>query len=259
MRGERAGRTLPDPRQGYGRVSLRPVVDDAARVLVDETVRFGAPGESYSVEGDVGDPARPFRVALVWTDAPGLPVAAAQVNDLDLEVRVGDTMYRGNAYDGFFSAPNPSGAPDRLNTAETVTVPAGTRGHFTVTVRAATIAGDGVPGDADLTDQDFALVVYNVDDGRWTPPEPPVVTSVTPKTGAGALKLVVTGERLTPTCSVEINGATVPADRVRFVTRRSTLKVRGPASALGLVAGANRLVVVDGEASSAEFLFEYLP
>jgi hypothetical protein len=259
MRGFLAGPTLPDARQGYGRVTLGPVVDDAARVLVDQSVVFGTPGETYTTEGDVGDPARPFRVALVWTDAPALPVASPRVNDLDLEVRVGDVVYRGNAYTGFFSTPDPDGAPDAINTAETVTIPAGVRGHFTVTVRASAVAGDGVPGNADPTDQDFALVVYNVDDGRWTPPTPPVVTAVTPRTRNGGLKLIVAGERLTATCAVEINGAAIPADRVRFVAAKGSLKVRGSASALGLVAGENRIVVVDGEARSDEFVFQYTP
>ncbi len=259
MLGERAGRTLPDPRQGYGRVNLGPVADDAARVLVDESVRFHDAGESYSVEGDVGDPERPFRVALVWTDAPALPVAAPQVNDLDLEVRVGDTLYRGNAYSGFVSTPNPEGPADTLNTCETVTIPPGTRGHFVVTVRAATVAGDGVPGDADVTDQDFALVVYNVDDGRWTPPEPPVVTSVKPKTAQVGYKLVISGELLTATSSVEINGLAVPADRIRFVERKGQLRLKGTAAALRLVAGTNSLVVVDGQARSAEFDFQFSP
>jgi hypothetical protein len=259
MSGDRAGGTLPDARQGYGRVSLGPVVDDAARLLVDQTVRFSAPGESYERTGDVGDPARPFRVALVWTDAPALPVAAPQVNDLDLEVRVGDTVYRGNRYTGFVSTPNPGDGPDRLNTVETVTVPAGVRGPFTVTVRAAAVAGDGVPGDADPTDQDFALVVYNVDDGRWTPPPPPVVASVTPKTRNGGFKLIVSGERLTPTSAVEINGVAVDPARVKYLVRKAALKARGPAEALGLVAGDNTLVVVDGEARSEPFVFRYAP
>ena len=35
-------------------------------------------------------------------------------------------------------------------------------GSVTVRVTATAIGGDGVPGNADTTDQDFALVVYNV-------------------------------------------------------------------------------------------------
>jgi hypothetical protein len=42
-----------------------------------------------------------------------------------------------------------------------VWLPAGTAGSFAVRVRATNIAGDGVPGNGDSTDQDFALVVYN--------------------------------------------------------------------------------------------------
>jgi hypothetical protein len=259
LAGARAGGSLPSARQGFGRVSLEAAFDDAARVVVDETVRFASTGESYAVEGSVGDPERPFRVALVWTDAPGLPSVAPQVNDLDLEVRVGETLYRGNAYTGFSSTPDPSGAPDSLNTIETVTVPAGVRGPFTVTVRAASIAGDGVPGDADLTDQDFALVVYNVDDGRWSPVEPPVVTSVRPKTANGGFKLLVFGDLLTPTCRVEVNALPVDESRVKYLERKGALKLRGSARALGLVRGDNTVVVVDGEARSEPFHFAYAP
>jgi hypothetical protein len=39
-------------------------------------------------------------------------------------------------------------------------------------VRATNIAGDGVPGNADTTDQDFALVVYN---GNVAAPTPPTI------------------------------------------------------------------------------------
>jgi hypothetical protein len=48
-----------------------------------------------------------------------------------------------------------------LNNLEAVYAPAGASGEFTVRVVAANIAGDGIPGNGDATDQDFALVVYN--------------------------------------------------------------------------------------------------
>src|SRR4029453_15559090 len=48
-------------------------------------------------------------------------------------------------------------------------LPAGTTGSFTVTVRASSIAGDGVPGNGDTTDQDFALVISNATGGRAPP------------------------------------------------------------------------------------------
>jgi hypothetical protein len=255
--GRFAGRTLPDPRQGYGRVSLGPVFDDAARVLVDERVRFAETGETHVETGHVGDPARPFRVALVWTDAPGVPAFAPQVNDLDLEVRVGDTIYRGNAYTGFESTPNPEVGSDTLNTVETVTIPAGVRGPFTVTVRAAALAGDGVPGNADALDQDFALVIYNVEDGRWPYPVPPSISSAEVRGAGASFKLLVDGEGITAETIFEINGAAVSADRIRYLERKLRWKLRGPARALGVVRGENRIVAINGDLRSEAHVFEY--
>lgn len=257
--GARAGRQIPDARQGFGRVALGPLTDDAARVLVDQTETFTTAGQIHVEEGDVGDPARPFRVALVWTDAPGLPNFAARVNDLDLEVRVGDVLYRGNAYTGFASTPDPSVAPDAVNTVETVTVPAGIRGPFVVTVRAATIAGDGVPGNADATDQDFALVIYNIDDGRWTPPDPPSVTSVVVKARPSSAKLTVGGARMPATTEFEINGVRVPADRRKYLETKGVFRLKGPVATLGIVPGQNQLVAIDGTLRSEPFPFTYAP
>ena len=42
-------------------------------------------------------------------------------------------------------------------------MPAGTVGTFVLRVRATNIAGDGVPGNLDFSDQDFALAVYNAE------------------------------------------------------------------------------------------------
>jgi hypothetical protein len=59
---------------------------------------------------------------------------------------------------------------DTRNNSESVFVPAGVSGSFTVTVRGTNIAGDGVPGNADTTDQDFALVIYNATAGAPASP-----------------------------------------------------------------------------------------
>ena len=53
------------------------------------------------------------------------------------------------------------GTADPRNNLESVYLPAGTGGSFAVRVTATNIAGDGVPGNADTTDQDYALVVSN--------------------------------------------------------------------------------------------------
>src|SRR5262249_35840358 len=107
----------------------------------------------------VKDPTQPFRVTLCWTDAAGFSGIAPWGNDLDLEVSINGQVYHGNNFLGQVS--QPGGIADTQDKVESVWVPAGTVGTFSVRVRATNIAGDGVPGNADSTDQDFALVVYN--------------------------------------------------------------------------------------------------
>ena len=104
---------------------------------------------------------------LAWSDAPGATSGNAWVNDLNLEVTVNGTLYLGNVFSGASSITG--GTADTRNNTEAVFLPAGTTGSFTITVRALGINGDGVPGNADTTDQDFALFVYNGTQGVPTP------------------------------------------------------------------------------------------
>src|SRR5262249_3070903 len=101
-------------------------------------------------------------------DAPGPTTGAPYVNNLDLEVTINGTTYKGNVFSGANSVSG--GTADAKNNVESVFLPAGVSGNFTVTVKATNIAGDGVPGNADTTDQDFALVVYNATTGGTTSP-----------------------------------------------------------------------------------------
>jgi hypothetical protein len=111
--------------------------------------------------GEVKDPTQPFRVTLAWTDAPGTSGFAPWVNDLDLEVTINGQLYRGNNFKGEQS--QPGGTPNTKDNVEGVWLPAGTVGTFLVRIRASNVAGDGVPGNPDSTDQDFALVAYNAE------------------------------------------------------------------------------------------------
>lgn len=163
MTGAGAGDTLPSNNQGMGRMDLARAFDATPRLLVDQTEILHATGQTFTLSGSVASAGQPFRVTLAWSDAPGTTAGAPWVNDLDLEVSVGGVTYLGNVFSGRESAPG--GATDIKNNVESVFLPAGTTGDFTVTVRATNLAGDGVPGDADPTDQDFALIVYNASDG----------------------------------------------------------------------------------------------
>lgn len=161
MTGVAANDTLPSQTQGMGMINLGTAFDGTPRALRDQAPAdlLAESGEVRSFNGTISDPTRPFRVTLAWTDAPGATTGNSYVNDLDLVVRVGGTSYIGNVFNGANSATG--GTADVRNNVESVFVPAGVTGPFSVLVRGSNIAGDGVPGNADTTDQDFALVAYN--------------------------------------------------------------------------------------------------
>ncbi len=159
LTGTLAGGNLPSNTQGYGEVHLGRAFDNTPRILVDQSHIFGSTGQAYQLSGAVADTSKPFRVTLAWTDAPGPTTGNAYVNNLDLAVTVGGQPYRGNVFSGGTSVTG--GSADPRNNVESVFLPAGLSGPFTVVITATNIAGNGVPGNTDSTDQDFALVVYN--------------------------------------------------------------------------------------------------
>jgi subtilisin-like proprotein convertase family protein len=175
MTGVGANDTLPSNNQGYGRLDLGRAFDATASLRVDETQTFGAAGQTYTVTGNISDSSRPFRVLLAWSDAPGATSGNAWVNDLNLEVTVNGTLFLGNVFSGANSVTG--GVADTRNNTEGVFLPAGTTGSFSITIRAAGINGDGVPGNADTTDQDFALFVYN---GTASAPSPDFTLAASP-------------------------------------------------------------------------------
>ena len=150
--------------QGMGLMDLGVAFDSVPRILHDQQPEelFTDSGQNLALSGTIADPGHPFRVTLAWTDAPGSTTGPAFNNDLDLRVTVGGQTYKGNVFSGALSTPG--GAADMRNNAESVFLPAGTAGDFTVTVTASNINSDGVPNFGGSLDQDFALVVYNGDE-----------------------------------------------------------------------------------------------
>ncbi len=160
LTGNLANEDLPGRHQGFGMVDLDLAFDSGAtRQFIDQTHLFTGPGQTFEWVGQVVDPQRPVRFVLAWTDAPGPTVGDAFVNDLDLEAEVGLVDYRGNNFDGGLS--QAGGNPDTRNNVEAIFLPAGADGLVRLTVRATGVAGDGVPGNGDPSDQDFALVAHN--------------------------------------------------------------------------------------------------
>ncbi len=160
--GSGANDNLFSNNQGMGALDLGMAFDGTPRMLRDEldADKFTASGQTRTFTGVVTDPSKPLRVTLAWTDAPGSTTGGSALkNDLDLTVTIAGTTYKGNVFRGANSTT--SGTADHRNNVESVFLPAGTVGGFTVTITAANINSDGVPGDADPLDQDFALVIYN--------------------------------------------------------------------------------------------------
>lgn len=159
LTGYRANDALPSNSQGYGLPDMSLGLDETPRVLLDQAVILRGSGEQWPQTVSVADPTKPVRIVLAYTDQPGAVGSASQVNDLDLRLEAEGETYLGNHMAQQWSVPG--GLPDRANNVEAVFLRAGTAGMMTITVTGFNIAGDGVPGNGDATDQDFALVCYN--------------------------------------------------------------------------------------------------
>jgi len=159
LTGVSANDTLPSNVQGFGMPDMSRMFDDALKVVVNQDIVFDASGESWELIVSAEDPTRPVRVMMAYTDQPGAVGTSPQVNNLDLVVDAGGQQYLGNVFSGQWSMTG--GSADTQNNYEAVFLPPGTASAMTITVSAFNIAGDGVPGVGDGTDQDFALVCYN--------------------------------------------------------------------------------------------------
>jgi hypothetical protein len=195
LTGAGANDTLWSNGQGMGELDLGAAFDGIPRILRDELAgdTFTASGQMRTFTGFVADTNLPFRVTIAWTDAPGNTTGAAYNNDLDLTVNIGGQTYLGNVFSGAWSVPG--GAADEANNVESVFLPAGVAGAFTVTIAGTSINSIGVPNGSNGLTQDFALVVDNALGAG-----PPVIAS------AGA---TLSSENCLPTNGVIDPGETV--------------------------------------------------
>lgn len=153
--------TIPNGNEGWGRINMKFMLNPGVPVkYVNQDVALSNPGTAVGFIGQVADSTKPVRVTLVWTDPPGAGDPAL-VNNLDLQVNVNGTFYRGNVFTGGVSTTGGSG--DTKDNVENVFLPAGipAGAFFSVGVSAVALNGDGILGNADLTDQHFAIVAYN--------------------------------------------------------------------------------------------------
>src|SRR5882762_5062053 len=105
MTGTNAGGNLPQAFQGWGPLNLGRPLDNTPKIFVNQTNTFTDSGQEFTFTGEVKDSTQPFRVTVVWTDAPGFSGVAPWVNNLDLEVTINGQIYRGNNFLGQDSQP----------------------------------------------------------------------------------------------------------------------------------------------------------
>jgi len=151
---------IPNNNEGWGRVNLDAVINSGiATEYLDQATVFGTTGASWTGTFAPADPGQQVRITLAWSDAPGAAGASpALVNDLDLVVTDETNTFLGNVFASGLSTTG--GTADTLNNLENVYI-ASPASYFTITINAAAINGDGIPGNSDSSDQDFALVCTN--------------------------------------------------------------------------------------------------
>jgi hypothetical protein len=200
---------VPNRFEGWGRVSLRDVLQAPEQVqLIDQTTIVDTTGDpgAFTTSFFVQEPELPVKTTLVWTDPPAaINCRPCVLNDLDLVVSNGGQSWLGNHFIDGMSALG--GVPDPLNNVEQVHLPALTvdcSQPIEVKVRATSLSGDGVPGNATPTDQDFALVLRNA----GTTPGPPFVATPSSAVGGGCDGdgFLDRGESVQITVDLENNG-----------------------------------------------------
>ncbi|HEV7925781.1 MAG TPA: S8 family serine peptidase, partial [Verrucomicrobiae bacterium] len=214
MTGSTADDTLWSDAQGMGELDLGAAFDGTPRILRDQLAgdTFTASGQMRTFTGFVADTNLPFRVTVAWTDAPGNTTGAAYNNNIDLTVNVSGQTYLGNVFSGAWSVTG--GSPDGTNNVESVFLPAGVAGAFTVTVSATSINSVGVPNSSNGLAQDFALVMNNA-------------------VGAGPAVIVSAGATLAAENCLPTNGVIDPGETV---TVNFSLQNIGTADTTNLIA-----------------------
>jgi len=247
---------VPNIDEGWGLIDIGASVrSPVPSVHLDEAAPLTMVGEVARLELAPFDRLLPLKVTLVWTDAPAAVGAdPALVNDLDLTVRASlGGLYRGNAFVEGWSSSAPSTA-DRLNNVENVFVRSPADDLYTVEVVVAAVPGDGVPGNGDPTDQDFALVVQNADVATADGQVRLLRSSV--RCG-GRAEILVYDTGLTGSVEVIVSSTTEPAGEALTLVEASAGSVflRG---AIDLEAGApmvdGRLQVQSGDAIEVTYV-----
>ncbi len=194
-----SGFTAPDNNIGYGRVMADNVcyfAGDTRKLLaIDNNPGLGQ-DDFIEYEIQVTSSAIPLEVSLCWTDYPASPASGTQlVNNLNLTVSMGATVYRGNVYSGGFSTTG--GSYDNLNVEEAVLVNNPPVGTWLVRIEAPAVP---------FGPQPFGLAVTGaIDDGSGT-----LYLDRAEYGSTDAVQIKVIDTNAGPTVSVHLDSPTEP-------------------------------------------------
>jgi serine protease AprX len=154
-----------DSKQGWGRMDLSAMLinNEGSVRYYDAPVVLEQTGDQWTATVSPVDPSKPMRIMLAWTDALGHGLGGstpAWNNDLDLTVSTGLSSYKGNNI-GSQGWSTTGGNADGKNNTEGVFLGPAAPTQATITVTAANLTSDGIPGEGDGIDQDFSVVCYN--------------------------------------------------------------------------------------------------
>jgi len=182
---------IPNNNEGWGRIHITNSINPgASTVYHDQDFSLTTAGQTKSYTVTVSNTSKPVRINVVWTDAPGAVYTGTTaapnqpsvlVNNLDLTVTNGTSTYLGNVFASGQSTTG--GTADSKNNVESVYLPAGASGTWTVTVKSTTLNGKGDPTLAS-NNQDYALVIQNATESTGGDTTPPTTSVTSPTNGA---------------------------------------------------------------------------
>jgi hypothetical protein len=233
----------PDSKQGWGRLRLDWLLGATPTLYYDQNTRtFDNTGEDWTTSVTPADPAKPMQIVLVWTDAPGHGLGGdtpAWNNDLDLDVTVGATQYKGNVFDanGWSTS---GGTADASNNIESVILqPSAGGAAATLRVAATNITSDALPNTGDATDQDFALICVNcVSRPDYTLALPTTRQAVCTTTAVTTQYAVDVGSAMGYTDVVNLSVGNVPAGATGSVSPASVTPPGSTSVQLGQLGAA---------------------
>jgi len=236
----------PSNQEGWGRMLLDNALyfaGDARKLARLADVRNASgmsTGQTRTFSGLVNSSTEPLRITLAWTEKQAaLNANPTYINNLDLEVTINSTLYRGNDFAGGQSTTG--GPSDTKNNVEQVLLLSPPVGPFSVTVRATAVNTPELQGFSLVATGDLSAA--------------PSITSITPNAGNSDEVVTVTdllGAEFRSGAGFQIRHSSgSPIINASGVGLVSAGKLTGTLDLAGAPAGAYDVIVINPDGQTA--------